>query len=98
MSIPRQQDYGSAQQYPSVPPPYRPGDRIPAVDPDNGTSYLLRVERVSADTQGQYQLVAAVTSPRRLRSHLVTLTVDANGAGPGIPRRRSGAEPESGSH
>jgi hypothetical protein len=98
MSILRQHDYGSEQQYRSVPPPYRPGDRIPAVDPDNGASLLLRVERVSADAHGRFRLVAAVISPRRLRSHVVTLTVDTKGVGPGIAGHRSGAEPESGNH
>ena len=96
MSIPRQRKPDAEQANLSGPPPYRRGDRIFAVDPDNGTSYALRVERVSIAADGKYHLVAAVTSPRRVRSHLLTVTVDADGAGPGITPRPSRAEPEPG--
>lgn len=69
-------------------PPYRPGERIHAVDPVAGTGYLLRVERIAPVADG-FKLVAAVRWPRRLRSHVVTITVDADGRAPEL-----GLEPD----
>jgi hypothetical protein len=63
-------------------PPYRPGERIHVFPPGSGTGYLVRVERISPLADGGYKLVAAVRSPRRLRGHVVTITVDADGCRP----------------
>ena len=64
-------------------PPYRRGDRIRAVSPE-GVSYMVRVERVVATETGEFNVIGAVTSPRRFRSHLLTTMVDAEGFGPAI--------------
>jgi hypothetical protein len=73
-------------------PPYRPGERIHVLPPGAGTGYLVRVERISPLADGGFKLVAAVRSPRRLRSHVVTITVDADGCCPelGLAPDRSG--------
>ena len=71
-------------------PPYRRGQRIHIVGPD-GVWFLVRVERIVARTDGCFTLVAAVRSPRRYRSHLLTTTVDAHGvidAGDAMTSRR----------
>jgi len=63
--------------------PYRTGDRIVATAPD-GTRFRARVETVRATADGQFTVVAAVTMPRRYRSHLLTSVVGADGYGPAI--------------
>ena len=67
----------------AVLPPYRRGDRIRAVSPE-GVSYTVRVERVVPTETGEFNIIGAVTSPRRFRSHLLTTMVDADGFGPAI--------------
>jgi len=64
-------------------PPYRRGDRVRAVSPE-GVSYMVRVERVVPTETGQFNVIGAVTSPRRFRSHLLTTMVGADGFGPAI--------------
>lgn len=64
-------------------PPYRRGDRVRAVSPE-GVSYLVRVERVVPTETGEFNVIGAVTSPRRFRSHLLTTMVGADGFGPAI--------------
>lgn len=64
-------------------PPYRRGDRIRAVSPE-GVSYMVRVERVVPTETGEFNVIGAVTSPRRFRSHLLTTMVGADGFGPAI--------------
>jgi hypothetical protein len=64
-------------------PPYRRGDRVRAVSPE-GVSYMVRVERVVPTETGEFNVIGAVTSPRRFRSHLLTTMVGADGFGPAI--------------
>jgi hypothetical protein len=65
-------------------PPYRCGDRIVATSPE-GTRFRARVEAVEpAADDGQFRVVAAITEPRRYRSHLLTAVVGADGYGPAI--------------
>jgi hypothetical protein len=64
-------------------PPYRRGDRVRAVSPE-GVSYTVRVERVVPTETGEFNVIGAVTSPRRFRSHLLTTMVGADGFGPAI--------------
>ena len=64
-------------------PPYRRGDRVRAVSPE-GVSYMVRVERVVPTETGEFNIIGAVTSPRRFRSHLLTTMVGADGFGPAI--------------
>lgn len=66
-----------------VPPPYRCGDRICATSPE-GVRYLARVEAVKRTLTGEFTVLAAVTEPRRYRSHLLTATVGADGYGPAV--------------
>ena len=66
-----------------VPPPYRRGDRICATSPE-GTRYLARVEAVKRTASGEFTVLAAVTEPRRYRSHLLTTLVGADGYGPAV--------------
>lgn len=66
-----------------IAPPYRCGDRICATSPE-GTRYLARVEAVQRTPSGQFSVLAAVTEPRRYRSHLLTTLVGADGYGPAI--------------
>jgi hypothetical protein len=63
--------------------PYRTGDRICATSPE-GTRYLARVEAVKPTGPGQFSVLAAVTEPRRYRSHLLTTVVGADGYGPAV--------------
>ena len=63
--------------------PYRSGDRIVATSPE-GTRFRARVEVVEARSDGRFTVVAAVTEPRRYRSHLLTSVVEADGYGPAI--------------
>jgi hypothetical protein len=63
--------------------PYRKGDRIRAVSPE-GTAYTVRVERVIPTETGEFNVIGAVTSPRRYRSHLLTTMVGADGYGPAV--------------
>jgi hypothetical protein len=63
--------------------PYRRGDRVRAVSPE-GVSYMVRVERVVPTETGEFNVIGAVTSPRRFRSHLLTTLVGADGFGPAI--------------
>jgi hypothetical protein len=65
--------------------PYCRGDRIRAVSPE-GVSYTVRVERVVPTATGEFNVIGAVTSPRRFRSHLLTTVVGADGFGPAIRR------------
>jgi len=64
-------------------PPYRAGDRICATSPE-GIRYLARVEAVKPTGRGQFTVLAAVTEPRRYRSHLLTTVVGADGYGPAV--------------
>jgi hypothetical protein len=66
-----------------VAPPYRCGDRICATSPE-GVRFLARVEAVKETDGGQFTLVAAVTEPRRYRSHLLTTVVGPDGYGPAV--------------
>ena len=66
-----------------VPPPYRCGDRICATSPE-GTRFLARVEAVTRTPSGAFSVLAAVTEPRRYRSHLLTTLVGADGYGPAV--------------
>jgi hypothetical protein len=66
-----------------VPPPYRSGDRICATSPE-GIRFLARVEAVKRTLSGEFTIVAAVTEPRRYRSHLLTTLVGADGYGPAV--------------
>ncbi len=66
-----------------VPPPYRCGDRICATSPE-GTRFLARVEAIKRTPSGDFSVVAAVTEPRRYRSHLLTTLVGADGYGPAV--------------
>jgi hypothetical protein len=63
--------------------PYRCGDRICATSPE-GVHFLARVELVKPAANGQFTILAAVTEPRRFRSHLLTTVVDADGYGPAV--------------
>ena len=63
--------------------PYRKGDRIRAISPE-GTAYTVRVERVVPTETGEFNVIGAVTSPRRYRSHLLTTVVGADGYGPAV--------------
>jgi hypothetical protein len=66
-----------------VPPPYRCGDRICATSPE-GVRYLARVETVKRTATGEFSVLAAVTEPRRYRSHLLTTLVGADGYGAAV--------------
>jgi len=66
-----------------VPAPYRSGDRICATSPE-GTRYLARVEAIRRNGSGDFTVLAAVTEPRRYRSHLLTALVGADGYGPAV--------------
>lgn len=66
-----------------TPAPYRCGDRICATSPE-GTRFLARVEAVKRTPSGEFSVVAAVTEPRRYRSHLLTTLVGADGYGPAV--------------
>jgi hypothetical protein len=66
-----------------MPAPYRCGDRIRATSPE-GTRYLARVEAVKRTPSGQFSVLAAVTEPRRFRSHLLTTLVGPDGFGPSV--------------
>jgi hypothetical protein len=64
--------------------PYRCGDRIVATSPE-GTRFRARIEAVEpAADDGQFKIVAAITEPRRYRSHLLTALVGADGYGPAV--------------
>ena len=63
--------------------PYARGDRVRATSPE-GETYVVRVERVVAIPTGGFHVIGAVTSPRRFRSQLLTMVVDAEGNGPSI--------------
>ncbi len=60
--------------------PYRCGDRICATSPE-GVRFLARVEMVRPTPSGEFTVLAAVTEPRRFRSHLLTTIVGADGFG-----------------
>jgi hypothetical protein len=60
--------------------PYRCGDRICATSPE-GVRFLARVEVVKPTSSGEFTILAAVTEPRRFRSHLLTTVVGADGFG-----------------
>jgi len=66
-----------------VPAPYRCGDRICATSPE-GVRFLARVETVKRTASGEFSVLAAVTEPRRFRSHLLTTLVGADGYGPSV--------------
>ena len=66
-----------------APPPYHCGDRICATSPE-GTRFLARVEAVKRMPSGEFTVVAAVTEPRRYRSHLLTTLVGADGFGAAV--------------
>jgi hypothetical protein len=68
---------------PDVTAPYRCGDRICATSPE-GLRFLARVEAVKRTPSGQFSVLAAVTEPRRFRSHLLTALVGADGYGPAV--------------
>jgi hypothetical protein len=72
-----------AKQSTEAPAPYRCGDRICATSPE-GTRYLARVEAVKRTAADEFTVLAAVTEPRRFRSHLLTATVGADGYGPAV--------------
>ena len=44
----------------------------------------MRVERVIPTETGEFNIIGAVTSPRRFRSHLLTTMVGADGYGPAV--------------
>jgi hypothetical protein len=73
----------AAQGTTEVAAPYRCGDRICATSPE-GVRYLARVEAVRALPSGDFTVLAAVTEPRRYRSHLLTTVVGADGYGPAV--------------
>jgi len=73
----------SAAQPSEVAAPYRCGDRICATSPE-GVRYLARVEAVKQTANGQFTILAAVTEPRRYRSHLLTTVVGPDGYGPAV--------------
>jgi hypothetical protein len=60
--------------------PYRCGDRICATSPE-GVRFLARVEVVKPTPSGEFTILAAITEPRRFRSHLLTTVVGADGFG-----------------
>jgi hypothetical protein len=60
--------------------PYRCGDRICATSPE-GVRFLARVEAVKPTANGDFTILAAVTEPRRFRSHLLTTVVGPDGFG-----------------
>jgi hypothetical protein len=64
----------------TVEAPYRCGDRIWATSPE-GVRFLARVEVVKPTASGEFTVLAAVTEPRRFRSHLLTTLVGADGFG-----------------
>jgi hypothetical protein len=66
-------------------PPYRRGDRICATTPE-GTRYLVRIEAIKALPSGQFSIIGAVTEPRKLRSHVLSTIVGADGYGPAVLR------------
>lgn len=66
-----------------APAPYRCGDRICATSPE-GVRFLARVETVKRTATGEFSVLAAVTEPRRFRSHLLTTLVGADGYGPAV--------------
>ncbi len=70
----------AAVQSTEVAPPYRVGDRICATSPE-GVRYLARVETIRRRADKQFTVVAAVTEPRRYRSHLLTTVVGPDGYG-----------------
>lgn len=63
--------------------PYRCGDRICATSPE-GVRYLARVELIRPTDSGEFTIMAAVTEPRRYRSHLLTTVVGADGYGAAV--------------
>ena len=77
MGVPRRHRADGAEQ-PARVPPCRAGDRVRLIGPD-GTCYLVRVEWIVSCGNGEFTLIAAVISPRQLRSHLITTMVDTNG-------------------
>jgi hypothetical protein len=60
--------------------PYRCGDRICATSPE-GVRFVARVEAIKPTPSGEFTILAAVTEPRRFRSHLLTTVVGADGFG-----------------
>ena len=66
-----------------APAPYRCGDRICATSPE-GVRYVARVEAVTRTASGQFSILAAVTEPRRFRSHLLTTVVGPDGYGAAV--------------
>jgi hypothetical protein len=83
MSILEPADSVSADQVVDIPAPYRCGDRICATSPE-GTRFLARVEAVKRTPSGEFSILAAVTEPRRYRSHLLTTLLGADGYGPAV--------------
>jgi hypothetical protein len=73
-----------AVQATEVTAPYRCGDRNCATSPE-GVRYLARVEAIKPTAGGQFTVLAAVTEPRRYRSHLLTTVVGPDGHGPAVP-------------
>lgn len=66
-----------------APAPYRAGDRIRATSPE-GLNFLARVESVKRTATGDFTVLAAVTEPRRFRSHLLTTVVGPDGYGSAV--------------
>ena len=66
-----------------APPPYRHGDQLCATSPE-GVRYQLRVETVTPRESGEFTIVGVVVAPRKLRSHLVSTVVGADGYGPAV--------------
>ncbi len=83
MSILEASDDRTALPVTELPAPYSCGDRICATSPE-GTRYLARVEAIKRTASGEFSVLAAVTAPRRYRSHLLTTLVGADGYGPAV--------------
>jgi hypothetical protein len=66
-----------------VPAPYQRGDRITVTSPA-GDRFLVRLEAVTPTGTGGFALLGAVVAPRKLRSHVLSTVVDANGVGPTV--------------
>lgn len=63
--------------------PYRRGDRICATSPE-GIRYLVRVEAVTPTAKGEFNIIGAVTAPRKFRSHVLSTVVGPDGFGPAV--------------
>lgn len=83
MSILEATDMVAAATVAPTTPPYHRGEQICVTGPD-GASYQVRVEAVTPTPAGEFAVVGVVVAPRKLRSHVVSTVVGADGFGPAV--------------